>query len=244
MLMFWGYFDDSRGDEISGESVALGGSIASLEGWCRLLPEWERIVADSGMGWFHATDWKSQETRLHVHWKQLIALINKHLVAHVGSVVPGHIVRNLEMWRIEAQRAVNEAGPTAPWEREWIAWERSPIGLCLAWCFALAVDITARWSQDKVALFFAETAKLQGNDVMIARMISAMKENGARYLGPRIWGLDPRSLVQLQVADLVAFEVTEYRRVGEDVRWQYEALRPKLKLHIADPPTLPDFWRL
>lgn len=242
--MLWAYFDDSKGQDVDGECLALAGSVGSLEGWCRLLPEWERITADSGIGWFHASEWKSKEAELRGHWEALIALMNKHLTAYVGCIVPGHRVNNCGTRRRADQRGVNRSEATAPWEREWIAWERSPIGLCLAWCIALAVETTVLRSENAVGLLFAKTDKLQGCDQMLARMLQAMKEKGALHIGPKMYDLSPRQLVQLQAADLVAFELTEYRRVGEGVRWQYTALRPKLRSHTADPPTLPDLWRL
>ena len=242
--MLWAYFDDSRAEDLGGECVALAGPIGSLEGWCRLLPEWQRIVTDSGMSWFHAYEWKAKEKELRDHWAELIALMNRHLIAYVGCVVPGHVAKQLEMWRREDQRGVSGNDVTAQWEREWIARERAPIGLCLAWCFALAVGVATRRPQDKVATLFAKTDKLRSAEEWIGRILVLIHDEGGRHLGPARFELDPREVVQLQVADLVAFEATAYRRVGENVRWQYQLLRSKLKVRVAETATLPDFSRL
>jgi hypothetical protein len=196
------------------------------------------------MGWFHAYEWKAKERQLSGHWAELIALMNRHLVAYVGCVVPGHLVKQLEEWRRDDQRSVKGAGITAQWEREWIARRRAPVALCLAWCFGLAVGVAARRPEERVATLFAKTGKLRGYEAWIVRILAFMREERARHLGPRQFDLDPRELVQLQVADLIAFELTAYRRVGEGIRWQYERLRPKLQVRLAQTATPPDFARL
>lgn len=94
--MLWAYFDDGGGLEREGMSVALGGSLARLENWRTLLPQWEAIVGNAGQSWFHATEWRQRGSDLQEQWERLVQLANESVIAHIGCVVPAYRVRELE----------------------------------------------------------------------------------------------------------------------------------------------------
>lgn len=234
------YFDDSGATEAAGESVALGGGLGEEAGWGRLVEEWEPIIRDSGMGWFHATEWRSQENQLGGHWRQLIDIMNNRLIAYVGCVVPAHAVEMLKKWK--ADNREQETDVPAAWAREWAAFETDPLSVSLSWCLLYVSEITRAKRGGKVSLTFAKTDRLQARSDRLSAMM-AMVEKARDDFGSKQLDGEPRALIQLQVADLVAYELTAYRHYPE-VRWQYQMLRKKLRQHVADPPRLANLWGL
>jgi hypothetical protein len=240
--MMWAYFDDSYGSEQNAKkpSVALGGSIATLEDWHRLLPEWQRVVHDSGMGNFHATVWHENERDLVGYWKRLVEIANTHVSAHIGCIVPSWAVHSLEkinLGRKERRRQISQRASKEV--LEWESFEGDPLSVCLSWCLAEASKLT----QDEIHLVFAKTKGLKAREEKLTRMIEWIKHQPHGNFGKKDFDGEPKELVQLQVADLVAYELTAYRHY-DTVRDQYKMLRPKMKLHLADPPILtsPYLW--
>ena len=227
------YLDDSSATEGAGESVALGGALGTLEGWCRVVAEWEPIIRDSGMGVFHATEWRGQEHQLKEHWRQLIESMNEHLIAYVGCVVPPHAVKTLSGLKVD-RREMTEPNDPAPLVHEWAAFESDPLSICLSWCMFYLSDISRTWGGGQVSLTFAKTHRLKARSNRLSAMMNLL-ERTRNDFGSTTFDGDPRTLVQLQVADLVAYELTAYRRY-EQVRWQFQLLRRKLKRHTADSP--------
>lgn len=234
------YFDDSSATEAAGESVALGGGVGEEAGWCRLVEEWEPIIRDSGMGWFRATEWRSQRNQLDGHWRQLIEIMDNRLIAYVGCVVPAHAVEMLKKWKADDRE--QEMDVPAAWVREWAAFENDPLSVSLSWCLLYVSNITRAKRGGKASLTFAKTNRLRARSDQLAAMM-AMAEQARDDFGSKRLDGDPRALIQLQAADLVAYELTAYRRYAE-VRWQYQMLRKKLKQHVADPPRLANLWGL
>ena len=229
--MLYAYFDDSKGIEGDGETVALGGSVAREEDWCRLLPKWEGVVRDSGMGWFHAVEWNSRGADLQKQWKTLIEIANNHVIAHIGCTVPAHAVAALRKKPHNNLQEVNSIERI--WEQEWRVFENDPMSVCLSHCISKILEIHPG---RKVALTFAKTDKLEGRHDKLSLMLDAL-DRTRDVFGPRKFDGDPRQLLQLQVADLVAYELTCYRHLGRP-RWQFQMLRSKLQHQLADPPRL------
>ncbi len=229
ILMLWAYFDDSRAQQ----SVALGGSVATLEGWCRLLPKWEEIIGDSHMGWFHATEWQSQAPALDEHWRRLVEVMNAHLLFHVGCTVPAHVVKSLQERKKEAQQAITP-GETVAAEQEWAAFRYDPMSVCLGHCLILALPRQG----ETVSVIFAKTDKLHGRNARFSRLLE-IAQSVREAFSPQVFDGNPRELIQLQVADLVAYELTAHGRGGPP-RWQFSLLRSKLRHHRADPPRMPN----
>lgn len=105
-------------------------------------------------------------------------------------------------------------------------------------------------TQERVHLVFAATERLKAREERLSRMIETINEQPYGNFGEKDFDGEPRELPQLQVADLVAYEITAYRSVhrhrdGEGVRRQYRMLRKKLRLHVADPPHIvtPAQWQ-
>lgn len=260
VLMLRAYFDDSRRNWertplvkrttrlLTEEVVAIGGSVGTLEGWCRLLPEWERIIKESGRKWFHGEEWNVVPPgTLDDYWSALIALMNEHLIAHVGCVVPAHAVRALGDEATDRRSRVNDVSLVEEDQRwrelESIAYEHDPITVCVSWCLAELLEQLSTRAERKIATIFADTDKLQGRESWLMKLLNTIGERSHRKFGPKSFDMSPRDLLQLQAADLVAYELTRYhsrdeRSVGDPPRWQYQLLRPKLRAHLADPARL------
>src|SRR5262249_24096720 len=157
---------DGGADEREGRSVILGGSLAKLDAWCRLVPEWQKVVAEAGQSSFHGWQWRQHGDRLRRPWERLAELANEFCLAHIACVVPPHRVQDLEKWHREDHRAVERHNETEPWERQWIAFRHDPIAVCLSWCLVQLSAVTT----EKVNLSFAATAKLKTREAELIRM--------------------------------------------------------------------------
>jgi hypothetical protein len=236
------YLDDSVAKDAAGESVGLGGALGSDDAWTRVVEEWEPVIRDSMMGWFHATEWRCQEHQVGDHWRRLIEIMDRHLIAYVGCVVPGHAVETLKQRKAE-QRAMPIPSDAEPaWVSQWSAFENDPLTVCLSWCLLKISGITRATGAGKVSLTFAKTDRLQARAGRLEAMRN-MIECARDDFELKDFNRSPRTLVQLQAADLVAYELTAYQS-GLDVREQYKMLRRKLKTHKADPPGFANLLRL
>lgn len=238
ILMLWFYGEDSRAPHGSG-SVALGGAVATLENWCHLLPAWEAVIQETSMGWFHATEWHGYEADLKPYWQRLIQIMRDNAVTPIGCVALRKIVRGLPQ-----VKAIVQSQRLTRWEKEWIAFHTDPLSFCLTWCVYDGLDALREQSEDKLALIFAKTAKLAGRWEKFSEVLRAIprRPRMLSLLGPQTFNGEPRELIQLQVADLVAYELTAHRADAAP-RWQYEALMAMRPLRVADRAHLAPLWK-
>ncbi len=239
ILMLWLCGDDSRATHASGR-VALGAGVATLENWCHLFPAWESVVKESAMGWFRATEWRSRETELRPYWQRLIEAMRDCHITPIGCVVEPRIVRLLPKAKAYFWRLFR---PTV-WEQQWIAFHTDPLSFSLTWCIHEGLEVLRAQSEDQMAMIFSRTAKLLGRYNKFEEILSLMPRQPRMLarIGPTTFAPSPRELSQLQVADLVAYELTAHDPNGSP-RWQYEALLAiGLRVHVADRARLAPLW--
>lgn len=241
IVMMWAYFDESLGIPSSEtperRSVVLGGSVARFEDWCRLLPKWQSIVESAGQKWFHATEWQQYEEQLKEPWERLAELANEHVIAHIGCTVPAHQADALERQRRTQHRSISrheDDRDIASLERPWIAFMYDPLAVCLAWCLVRLSEVTEK----TIHFVFAKRDKVRAREAKFLSMLEMLEGRPWSNFGTKTFDGEPKDLIQLQVADLVAFELTSYLHRWP-VRAQYQTIRRKLRHYMADPPLLP-----
>ena len=233
----WAYFDDSETQESSiGPAVGFAGCIATVEAWCRAKRKWDEVLERADATVFHAAEWEGN-SGLYRYWLELIDVLNKHMICHVGCVVPAHAVRALI-----CQMPTYPSAPRAPkdiWGYEFERFAKNPESVAVSWCLTEVVRV-GRERSERICVVFSETDQLEekGRRVREAMNIVPKFQDA---LGKIFYKGKPRDLIQLQAADLVACELTKYRS-SHSVRAQYAALRPKSRFHTADPPHLMPGW--
>jgi hypothetical protein len=223
VLTLWSYFDESGHTEDPNVSVlALGGCISSVQGWQNLVPDWEDALRDFSVSEFHTKDFAHRrgefkdwpEERRRALLARVVGLMNRDVDAYVGQAFPLP-----DEWR---------EGPPGDLK----ARLRDPYHGCFIFCLTTTISYSAHSaSRPTINVVLAHHPEHSGwaNEVFHAMR----EEDGGDLLGSLSFA-SPAGLIQLQTADLVAYElqhyVTDTRYKGKNntkKRWALEQFLTK-----------------
>jgi len=209
VVMMWAYFDESgEHDRDSGHlrRLTFGGALASCDGWLGLEPKWRAALDSEGLDTFHMTDFEAWQPPFDFRlpdgtrdYARHNGLLNKLLDA-IGQHVP---------YTFGFTRAV-------PTRRKFRASYK-----------AGAIDVVMHMAtksfefHEGLSVLFArhKDFKPQGYDEIFSFM-------SADYPQLRTVGSDtPACLCQLQVADVIAYEVGRMERDGVPKRYPLKRLK-------------------
>lgn len=247
ILMIWAYFDDS-GDpgDPHDRTLTIAGGVATTDAWSRWAQDWAHLLEDFGVAWFHTVDFEHLRDQFK-QWSaerkesfraRLLSIVRRHIdqgARAVGCVVPHDYVPREERARRGTARGLD---PVAAWSLI----EDDPWFVCLTWCIYAA----SRLSPDgRIHVVFAQKSKLSGkaaeyfSDIILHAPKLESRFRGLNFLG------EPRNLLPLQMADLVAWHLRRYNsrlHGGERPREEYSVLRRHAWFHKADPPRMFEGW--
>jgi len=224
LAMLVGYFDDS-GTHAGSSVCMLAGLISSTDHWDRFEHDWKaRLLTrrDQGITWFHAFDcehgfneFKSTDRPL----RESFAFGLSNVICKYADGIVGlsSAVRR-DDWDMHAPEFLKERCRYEPYN--------FVVEHCL--------QQIAKWSIDQVngepvALVFARRRESDA----VSEAIHSTYRNGETYQLPGLGALalaNPRLVVQLQAADLFAYEIFQYAKsyVGPDT-----PMRPVLENFVA-----------
>ena len=220
VLALWSYFDESGHSEDPNCSVlSVGGAVSSVGGWKRLVPEWNAVLKEFSVSQLHMKEF-AHSKREFVGWTEdkrraflsrLVGLMTRDVDTYIGRVMDLR-----DDWR-ESPGALRER-------------LKNPYHGCFIFCVNLAMSYAKNLDPaEELNVVMAHHPEYSGwaNDVF-----QAMREGPD---GHRLGSLSfdtPAQLVQLQTADLVAYELQHYttdaRRKGKlGRRWALQQLLRK-----------------
>lgn len=110
------YLDDSE----NGGHLAIGGHVASVETWDRVIQEWVSVLQDFEVRWFHSTDfhggygdfsgWATDDPRRSIFYERLVRIIEIANLRPVAYSIPSEY----------------RAAPNIPTSRPRVSGSRSP----------------------------------------------------------------------------------------------------------------------
>lgn len=219
-MALWSYFDESGHSEDPNVSVlSVGGAVSSVGGWKRLVPEWISVLEEFSVSQLHMRDFAHSkrefagwtEDKRRAFLSRLVEIMTRDIDAYIGRVMDLP-----DDWR------------QSPLElRERL---KDPYHGCFIFCVTTAMSYTKKFDPaEQLNVVTAHHPEYSGwaNDVF-----QAMREEpGGQRLGSLSFDT-PAELVQLQTADLVAYELrhytTENRRKGKSAeRWALQQLLTK-----------------
>lgn len=245
VLMLYAYFDESGHYRDPNEKVvSIGGCLSTLEKWEIFEKEWDELLVTFRIECFHATDFNSNqkefedkevwnEYRRRQFMQSALHIMDQTIDRYIGAAMP-----------------IDEWVALTPKQK---AQCTNPYFMCFQDVIHSAGLEAIGYGQDeKVELVFSEnTDKDIGgrkrkpfeivndpNEGMAYRCYKACKENLPirDSLGPIVFDT-PKNLLQLQAADLVAFELTKIGRkmLGpkipfEKYRWPFKQILKKAPL--------------
>lgn len=213
--MLCAYLDDTGTHK---DSVVAGvfGLVGTPAEFSLIDEAWRSYLKSVGLSWFHSVDCEYRKKEFSDReqpdrdaiWKRLIETIGNHAVVMVGSAV----VR-------------------ADWDQALTPKEKSFFGDDpLYFCFEHCMQQLSKWSKEyrngeSVSIVFAQQRQYEE----IAEKLFRFYSRSQRFsnLGPSFSLGDPRHIVPLQAADIVAYESYQYmrtRRDAQEMRWQLRQL--------------------
>ncbi len=199
VLVLKAYCDESgHAQDLRESVVVVAGCIAPLEAWEKFEDDWKAFLDAYGVNELHMkhfahstgafTGWKEHEEKRRAFLTTAADLMRRHVVAYVGAAIYLPDFRTLP----EPVRA--RLG--------------DPYFACFQVCAHDAAAQTLEDPAEKVEMVFARHPEFQGGALDFYYRLQAEMTLGER-LGP-ISFADPKDVVQLQAADLVAFELRRF----------------------------------
>lgn len=233
--MIAGVFDES-GHSGDTDFVTMGGLVARDEEWSALVPKWNELLSKHGLTQWHSHDyahsvneykrWRGDsEGRQNLYGDFMGAIIESHGVPLGATVSMGH-------WR--------RMGNTA---RRALA---DPYYLTLQLCLHRSNDYrSGMFGQERMRFVFDDNREFKGRIPAIYRTLRETIPDGDRLLEDPSFA-NAASTPEMQVADLVAYEVRQFHhnhlnRPGDDPRWGYVKL-VEMVLRSCKFAPLPWFW--
>lgn len=237
ILMLRAYFDESGHFRDPNESiVAIGGCLSTLEKWEIFEDEWDELLNTFRIECSHATDLKAFENEF-TGWNEYrrrqflqpaLHIIDRAVNQYLGAVLP------IDQWK-----ALSPSQKTQ---------SPNPYFLCMQDVIHAAGLETIEYGPDEmVEVFFAENLEVGGrtrnpseivNDPNEGRAYRCYKACKAELpIRDRLGSItfdQPKNLLPLQAADLVAFEILQIGRkmLGEKIpyekyRWPFQQILKK-----------------
>lgn len=246
LMAHWGlYVDDSE----NGGNFAVGGCLAPIDTWQRLTIDWVGVLQDFGVCWFHATDlwtfkneylqWKGDLERRGDFYEKLFGLVEKHGIRPVAYVIPASEAKTSRLRRGPRQQPKGSAAIKERTKRI------LDDGFCkgLAWAYNRAAGLLAHEPADvMLRVVVADQAGKNGFAEILYAMAKRYASNRGRMASDITTQANPRAVVPLQVADLVAWETT-FDRTQKSPRPTFLRLR-RLggAFKVGQPPRMFEEW--
>lgn len=233
--MIAGFFDES-GHSGEADFVTMGGMVASEERWSALVPKWNRLLTKHGLTQWHSHDY-AHSVNEYKRW---------HRDKEKRRILYG------DFMGVVVELAGVPLGATismAHWRRMSGAVRRilvDPYYLALQLCLHRAGEFrSGMYSQEKIRLIFDDNREFKGRIPAIYRMLRENIPGGNQLLESPTFE-SAASTPQMQVADLVAYEVRQFHhnhlnRPGSEPRWGYVRL-VEMVLRSCKFGPLPWFW--
>lgn len=197
IAVFVAYFDES-GTQRGSPIVAVAGFIAPDKQWSRFQAEWEKVLQQEGISFFHATDWENRQgqfkgwdnNRRIAVYKKLIGIIQRRITIPVLTAVNTADYAETKLWE-----TVQEEFP------------KNPYGFCALTC----MQIIAAWADQvkhdgPIAYVFEDGAVHRTELTSSLRSILKDEVNKRRFRFISLTYADKREFSPLQAADILAYE--------------------------------------
>ena len=215
----WAYFDESGHAKDARVSVfALGGCVSSVERWRSLIPDWTDTLTEFSVSALHMKDFAhnkgefaswNEDTR-QAFLARLVGLMTRDIAAYIGEAMALP-----EEWRQRPDELRTRL--------------KDPYHGCLIFCMRTLIDYSAHTGNfPKVNVVLAHHPEHSGwANILFQTM---REETGGNRFGSLSFD-NPKELVPLQAADLVAYELQHYlsdtKPKGREKRWPLEQLLTK-----------------
>ena len=246
------YFDDS------GErDQAVGGCIASVDAWSAFRTEWQDVLAQFDIEWFHANAFehgnsgftpanKSDRTSF---LNRLLEVLVRNISpitggAFVYAIAGPELVQHLNA-RGKLGKEPPKRGKTPPekWVDRMVKTLSDPYSVCLGHALRGTLELTIG-GQDTIQIFIAH----QPNHTESIEYIRKMLGGAPRFSG-RLAGLEygkkmqPKDILPLQAADFAAYYLSRKNRSPSNSRaWVADKLQPQFPFIVPDPGWLTERW--
>lgn len=218
MALLRAYFDES-GIHSSSKVIMVGGMVGIPEQWAALEIDWNQLLVNVGLPYFHATECAAGSgiyTQLHSQIrKDLFVNFSRLFLKHNFSAVNGAV------WRSEWEKF--KAGSNSKNYPE-------PYYLCFHYC----VEQLSKWSTEHangepIAIVFASQADYSQRALATYEAIKAGSP-WRGFLGSLTFA-DAKEYPALQAADLIAYEFYQYA-VHHHKQTPKPAFRPAFQILV------------
>lgn len=235
--MISAYFDES-GHAGDTDFVTMGGFVAEEEKWSVLGSKWNGCLSKYGLSQWHSVDY-AQSTHEYKRWKgdeskrrELYGAFMEPIIESRG--VPLGATVSMAHWR-QTSDVVRRS-------------LMDPYYLTLQLCLLRSSDFrSGMFGEQKMRLVFDDNREFKGRIPAIYKLFRESTPEG-NQLSEEPAFASATSTAQMQVADLVAYEVRRFHhnhlnRPWERPRWGYEEL-VKMVLRCCKFGPLPWFWHI
>jgi len=233
--MIAGYFDES-GHSGDTDFVTMGGLVAREEQWSALVPKWNELLSKHELSEWHSHDY-AHSVNEYKRWNGDNEKRRNLYGDFMGAIIESQGV------------PLGATVSMAHWRRMSDAARRSlvdPYYLILQLCLHRSSDYrSGMFSQEKMRFVFDDNREFKGRIPKIYRALRDNIPGGSQFLEDPTF-VSAASTPQMQVADLVAYEVRQFHhnhlnRPWADPRWGYVRL-VEMVLRSCKFGPLPWFW--
>ena len=227
MLMLRSYMDESgKYDDPSIQMVSVCGVISSLERWTHFESKWKDVLDEYSVFWFHMKDFAHHKGEFE-GWKEPIRreFIGK-LMKVIDERVMGCLAATMSKYDFDNLT-----------ENQKLALGNDPYYPCFLACIIHSAETAFNLAPDEqVELFFADNPGFKTKAYEFYERCKAenVPEDIRKRLGPITLNAEPRKVLPLQAADLVAYEVnhnlTEMfkQKKWPEGRWPFNRVKDRM----------------
>lgn len=214
--MFTAYFDES-GTHSNSPVTVVAGYIATNEQWSEFEREWKEVMQNAGIPFFHMSKFESRQGE-YKNW-------NSDKRIRIQERLIGIIKRRVRIGFASAIRLSDYSEVMDGRDRILYG---SPYAFCLISCMKLVAAWADKYEhQEPIVYVFESGAGCDGEiGAIFSRSFSKESVRSRYRVGDLAFG-DKRGIVQLQAADILAYEI--YKRVGHLMTDDNRKLRKSLQ---------------
>lgn len=249
-LLFWGprnflmatwgaYFDDSDNQG----HFAVGGSVAECSTWESLSIEWNEVLGEGR--WFHAKDFWSAHGQFGADagkkealYDRLVDIIEQYRVHPFAYLIPAEYAR----CKVRPPRESQPKGFVRAIKARTTRILDDHFCKGLAWGYNHAAGRLKNQPPDaRLRVVVADTPSKNGFAEILYEMAKRHAKHRGRLADEITTQANPRDVVPLQVADLIAWETTR-DRIEHAPRSVFLRLRRLGRFKVGQPPRMFDGW--
>jgi hypothetical protein len=214
----------------------MGGFVAREEQWSALVPKWNGLLSKHELTQWHSHDY-AHSVNEYKRWRGEKEERRKLYGDFMGAIIESQGVPLGATVSVEHWRRMSDAARRAL---------ADPYYLTLQLCLHRSSDYrSGMFSQERMRFIFDDNREFKGRIPAIYRALRENVPDGDRLL-ERPTFASAASTPEMQVADLVAYEVRQFHhnhlnRPGDDPRWGYVRLG-EMVLRSCKFAPLPWFW--